>query len=356
MVQLVDEVPNERMFHKEYPYRTSGSAAMRAHFERVARRFLETELIRDGSFIVEIGCNDGAMLSPVAAAGTRHLGVEPCGDLADIAASKGIQVLNQYFDEWTAQQIIALHGPADVIFSANTLSHISYLGSVFRGVDALLAPEGVFVFEDPYFLDIVEKVSFDQIYDEHVYFFTVRSIQAAAAQYGLALVDVERISQHGGEVRYTVAREGARTPSPAIAELLDAERAADLIEWPTLQHFARKVADRADALVALLRDLKDAGKRVVGYGATAKSSTLMNYCGIGPDLVSSVYDNTPTKQGKYTPGSHIPVLGPDEFDKPYPDFALLFAWNHAAEIMARLRPFREAGGKWIMYVPDVHLA
>lgn len=356
LVQLIDEVPNDRMFHKEYPYRTSTSSVMRAHFEQAAQWLIETKLTDNGSFVVEIGSNDGAMLNTVRQAGIRHLGIEPCGDLADIGASKGIQVLNAYFDELTACQVAETQGRADVIFSANTISHISHLGSVFRGVASLLKPDGLFIFEDPYFVDILQKTSFDQIYDEHPYIFTLSSIRDAVAPYGLALVDAQWIPQHGGEIRYIVAREGAYPSTAALSALLEAEQAAKVTERATLERFAASVGERRTALVDLLQDLAAQGKRVAGYGATAKSATLLNYCRIGPELVSFVSDNTVTKQGKYTPGSHIPVRSPEEFRDPYPDYAVCFAWNHQKEVMANERKFRESGGKWLLYVPQVLVA
>ena len=353
MVQLVDEVPNENMFHKEYPYRTSGSAFMRAHFERAAQSFLSLTAASGDPFIVEIGSNDGAVLTHVQQTGTRHLGVEPCTNLADLSASRGINVLNAYFDESAARQIAEDHGQADIIFSANTISHISYLDSVFRGADALLKPDGLFIFEDPYFSDILRLTSFDQIYDEHVYFFTAASVQTAVSRYGLTLVDVQHLPVHGGEIRYVVAREGAHQPTRALAQLLNAEREAAVTERNTLEKFAAAVEDRKASLVRLLHDLAAQGKRVAGYGATAKSATVLNYCGIGPDLVSFISDNTAAKQGRYTPGSHIPVLSPAAFASPYPDYALLFAWNHQKEIMAKESTFRRGGGNWILYVPEV---
>ncbi|MGW0809516.1 methyltransferase domain-containing protein [Nonomuraea sp. NPDC002799] len=355
MVQLMEEVPRERMFHEEYPYHSSGSAYMRTHFEELAKRLLTTELTGGDPFVVEVGCNDGVMLKALAEAGVRHLGVEPSGGVADVAAAKGIRVRKSFFEEATAQEILAAEGPADVIYAANTLCHIPYVGSVLSGVAALLAPTGVFVFEDPYLSDIVERTSFDQIYDEHFFFFTVRSVQAMAARHGLELVDVERLPVHGGEVRYTLARAGARTPAPGVAELLAEEDTRRLGDMDTLRRFGENVLRIRDDLTALLRDLRAQGKRVAGYGATAKSATVTNLCGIGPDLVPYVCDSTPAKQGRLTPGTHIPVRPPEEFARHHPDYALLFAWNHADEIMAKEQAFRDAGGQWILYVPDVRI-
>ncbi|MBP2473512.1 methylation protein EvaC [Crossiella equi] len=355
MVQLMEEVPRERMFHQDYPYRSSGSAVMRKHFESTAEHFLRTELTGDDPFLVELGCNDGVLLKVVAEAGVRHLGVEPSGGVAELAAAKGINVRVDFFERASAEEVRAQHGPADVLFAANTLCHIPYLDSILAGVDALLAQDGVFVFEDPYLGDIVERTSFDQIYDEHFFFFTARSVQTMAARAGLELVDVERLPVHGGEVRYTLARAGRRTPSPAVAQLLAAEDGQRLAEPETLRRFGENVERIRADLVELLESLRQQGKRVLGYGATAKSATVTNFCGIGPDLVQGVCDSTPAKQGRFTPGTHLPVHPPEFFASPYPDYALLFAWNHAEEIMAKEKGFRESGGKWITYVPDVRV-
>jgi methylation protein EvaC len=355
MVQLMEEVPRDRMFNEDYPYFSSGSTFMRTHFESLAKQLLTNELTSEDPFVVEMGCNDGVMLKTIADAGVRHLGVEPSGSVADVAAAKGVRVRKSFFEESTAREILAEDGPADVIYAANTLCHIPYMDSILTGVATLLKPTGVFVFEDPYLGEIVARTSFDQIYDEHFYFFTLRSVQEMASRHGLELVDAERLTVHGGEVRYTLAPKGSRTPTAAMKELLAEEEAANLTDIETLRGFGAKVEKNRDDLVALLRKAKDEGKRVVAYGATAKSATVTNLSGIGPDLVSFVCDSTPAKQGRLTPGTHIPVRESSAFADPYPDYALLFAWNHAEEIMAKETAFADAGGKWILYVPEVRL-
>ncbi len=355
MVQLLHEVPRERMFHDHYPYHSSGSARMREHFRGVAERFVGTELTGDDAFIVELGCNDGVMLATVAEAGIRHLGVEPSGSVADVTAARGIRVRKDFFEEETARAIRADDGQAAVIYAANTLCHIPYMGSVLRGVLELLTADGVFVFEDPYFADIVRQTSFDQMYDEHFYYFTARSVAEMARRHGLDLVDVERLAVHGGEVRYTLARAGARERTAAVGELLAEEEAAELTARHTLEGFRDRVLKARDDLVSLLRELRSEGKDVVGYGATAKSATVLNYCGIGPELIAYVTDTTPAKQGRLTPGSHIPVVPHQRFADDRPPYAVLFAWNHAEEIMAKEQEFRDAGGRWIRYVPGVRV-
>ncbi|GIJ11080.1 methyltransferase domain-containing protein [Micromonospora andamanensis] len=355
MVQQLAEVPRERMFHDSYPYVSSGSVRMREHFTRTAHDLLECESTGSDPFIVEIGSNDGTMLAAVRAAGVRHLGVEPCGGVADVARAAGVRVRSAFFEEAVGAEIAAQDGPANVVFAANTICHIPYLDSIFRGIDALLAPDGVFVFEDPYLGDVIEKNSFDQIYDEHFYVFSARSVQAMARRFGFELVDVRRLPVHGGEVRYTLARAGARTPSAAVAALVASEDARGLAELSTLHAFAAEVDRISRDLVGQLEKLRDSGLRVAGYGATAKSATVTNYAGIGPDLVPCVFDTTPAKQGRLMPGSHIPVRPAEEFAEYGADRLLLFAWNHAEEIIAKEKDFARGGGRWLLYVPEVRL-
>ncbi|WP_345495267.1 class I SAM-dependent methyltransferase [Nocardia callitridis] len=355
MTQLLEEVPRTKMFHTDYPYFSSGSSVMREHFENTANKFLEQELIGSDPFIVELGSNDGIMLRTIAKAGVRHLGVEPSGGVAEHARAQGINVLTEFFEATTAAAVRAEYGPADVVYAANTMCHIPYVDSIFAGLDALLTPGGVFVFEDPYLGEIVERTSFDQIYDEHFYFFSATSVDAMARRFGFELVDVQRLTVHGGEVRYTLARAGARAATPAVAELLAEESVRGLHDRDCLARFAAEVGVVRTELIALLHKLKADGATVVGYGATAKSATVINYCGITPDQVRYVVDTTPAKQHRVTPGAHLPVRPAEAFAAPYPDYALLFAWNHAEEIMAKESEFRAGGGKWILYTPNVRV-
>lgn len=355
LVQQVEEVPRDLMFREDYPFTTSGSRSMREHFTDTAKELINTELPGTDPFVVEIGSNDGVMLRSMKEAGIRHLGFEPSGEVARMAKAAGVRVVTEFFEEATAREVAVAEGLADVVYSANTICHIPYLDSIFRGLQALLTPDGVFVFEDPYLGDVVEKTAFDQIYDEHFYLFSARSVRAAARRFGFDLVDVRRLPVHGGEVRYTLARTGARAPTPAVVSLLAAEEEQGLAEPTTLAAFARRTTEIRDALVTALRKLRRSDLRVIGYGATAKSATLFNFCQIGPELVPFICDSTPSKQGMVTPGMRIPVRAPEAFADPYPDYALLLAWNHAEEIMAKEPGFRRYGGRWLLYVPEVHV-
>lgn len=355
MVQQLETVPPNDMYRADYPYRASGSLVIRRHFEDVARHIIETcPGGRDG-FVVEIGSNDGVMLKTLSAAGMRHLGVDPAASAGEVARSQGVNVRTDFFSAPTAAEIRAEYGQANLIFSANTFSHISYLDSIFEGVDTLLAPDGLFVFEDRSLADILRHNYFDQIYDEHIYLFSVGSVQAMAAHFGFELVDAEHLPLHGGSIRYTVARKNTREPSPAVEKFLAQEKADGLSDESAFVRFSGEIDRIKKDLVSLLRDLRSDGQRVVGYGATSRSATVLNYFGIGADLLPFVCDSTPEKQGRVTPGSMIPVCPPDAFSDPFPDYALLFAWNHAEEIMAKEHLFQDKGGRWIIYVPQVHI-
>lgn len=353
MVQQLNEVPPNEMYRVDYPYRASGSALIRRHGEDVARHIIQACTASQGDrFVVEIGSNDGVMLKTLSNAGIRHLGVDPAASAADVARAHGINVRTDFFNESTAAEIREEHGAANMIYSANTISHISYLDSIFRGVDLLLAPDGLFIIEDRYVGDIQKCVYFDQIYDEHIYLFSVRSVQAVAALFGFELIDAQHLPLHGGSIRYTIARAGTREAAASVAEYLAQEMAEGIVEDATFVRFSANIERIRADLVGLLRKLQSEGKRVVGYGATSRSATVMNFCQIGPDLISMVCDSTPEKQGCVTPGSNIPVCSPAAFANPYPDYALLFAWNHADEIMAKEHLFHDNGGRWILYAPQ----
>lgn len=353
MVQLTEQPDRARMFHENYAFFSSTSSRMAAHFREFAADIKKDYLGSDDPFIVEIGSNDGIMLQHFAKAGIRHLGIEPSANVAKVAIEKGIQTVSEFFDEDLARKIVTEHGQADAFLGANVMCHIPYLHSVVEGIRLLLKPTGVLTFEDPYLGDVLEKTSYDQIYDEHAFYFSVSSISWLFEQHGMQVVDVVPQNVHGGSMRYVVSRKGARKPAPAVGRQIEKERALKIREPGTYDRFRGNVERSRDKLMKLLRAMKKQGKRVVGYAATSKSTTVINYCGITPDLVECISDTTPIKHGKFSPGMHIPVKPYEEFRAKYPDYALLFGWNHAGEIMAKEEAFKAAGGKWIVYVPKV---
>jgi methylation protein EvaC len=353
MVQLVDQPERERMFHENYAFFSGTSKRMGEHFKSFAERALEDFISDKDPFVVEMGSNDGIMLQNFAARGIRHLGIEPSANVAKVAQERGIRTICRFFDEQAARDVVAENGNADAFLAANVTCHIPYIHSIAAGARILLKPRGVMMFEDPYLGDVIEKTSYDQIYDEHVFVFSLHSVSAAFGLHGLEVIDVESQSTHGGSMRYVLSHAGARPISPRVAALRAREEALGLTRRETFDRFRVNCERSRDELKSLLLKCRAEGRRVVGYAATSKSTTITNYCGITPDLVDFISDTTPIKQGKFSPGVHIPVRPYEEFKKRYPDYALLFGWNHYEEIAAKEADFRKAGGKWIMYVPKV---
>jgi methylation protein EvaC len=356
MVQLTRLVDEGRMFHENYAFFSSTSTFMARHFQAFAES-VKNDHLRNAPdpFVVEIGSNDGILLRHFAREGVRHLGIEPSANVAQVARENGIHTVSRFFNDDLAREIVAEHGQADAFLGANVMCHIPYMHSVVAGIKLLLKPRGVLIFEDPYLGDIIEKTSFDQIYDEHAFYFSVASVSYLMALHDLEVVHVEPQSVHGGSMRYTVAHTGAHSVSPAVRAQRLKEDVLGLGLPQTYLDFKSRVERTRTELVSLLTDLKRAGKRVTAYGATSKSTTVTNYCGIGPDLIESICDTTPIKQGKLSPGAHIPVVPYEAFSGDYPDYSLLFAWNHAGEILAKEGPFRAQGGKFILYVPGVRI-
>lgn len=355
MVQLLDLVDRERMFHENYAFFSSTSERMAGHFKAFADGVKKDYLTSPDARVVEIGSNDGVMLQHFAAQGICHLGVEPSRNVAEAAAKRGIKTICKFFDRNVAEEIRDMQGRADVILAANVMCHIPYIHSVIQGIRELLKPNGVFIFEDPYLGDIIEKTAYDQIYDEHAFYFSVTSLSYLFQLYGMELIDVMPQRSHGGSMRCTAAHTGAKVVSPTVSQQIVKEKNMGLHMPETYDRLRQNIERSRTDLMGMLIDLKKQGRRVLGYGATSKSTTVTNYCGITPQLVEFICDTTPVKQGKFSPGAHIPVRPHRDFVDNYPDCALLFAWNHAEEIMEKEAPFLADGGKWILYVPKVTL-
>jgi len=355
MVQLVEQPDREQMFHENYAFFSSTSNYMKEHFRRFAESIIEAQQLDNKSFVVEIGSNDGIMLQNFVSEQIPCLGVEPSKNVAQVAMEKGIDVVTQFFDKQLAETVLKERKRADAILSANVMCHIPYMHSIYEGVKLLLDDNGVFVFEDPYLGEVIEKTSFDQIYDEHVFLFSAHSIQYLANMHGLELVDVNPQVTHGGSMRYTIAHKGIKSMSDNVLRLIEQEKQLGLDKNTSYVGFTDSVNKIRDDLVALLSQLKTEGKKVVAYGATSKSTTVTNYFGITPSMVECIYDTTPIKQNKLSPGVHIPVLPYDQFHPSNPDYVLLFAWNHAKEIMEKEKEYMADGRQWITYIPKVEV-
>lgn len=352
--QLINQPDARQMFHENYAFFSSMSQHMQIHFQGFADMVMERVLgERDDPFVVELGSNDGIMLKHYKAAGMRHLGIEPSQNVADVARAQGIETISEFFSQELAERLVDERGHADAIVCANVMCHIPDINGVAAGISRLLKPDGVLMFEDPYLGDMIEKTSYDQIYDEHVFIFSATSVSWIFGQHGLELIDVMPQTTHGGSMRYMLAPKGSHEVSENVLALIEKEQAQGLDKVETYTRFKVACEGSRSGLVSLLQGLHHEGKRVVGYGATSKSTTVLNYCGITPELIEFISDTTPIKQGKFSPGVHIPVKSYDDFASNPPDYALLFAWNHAVEIFAKEQKFRDDGGKWIGYVPQV---
>lgn len=344
-IGLVNTVPPEKMFHEHYAFYSSTSKGMQIHFRQTAEKLLP---YASKGLVVELGSNDGIMLEAWKDLGVRALGIEPSKNVAEVSRSKGHEVMTKFMNDDVVEEILA-KGSVSLVYAANTFcqfeNFFEYLGYVTKLIDK----KGVFVFEDPYFLDIVEKTSYDQIYDEHVWYFTATFINNVLAPLGFHVFDCEHLDVHGGELRMYVGHKETYPVKPVVATWLTKE--GDLEE--KLGTLKTNIIKSKETLLKILQDQKKQGKRICGFGATSKGVIITNYCGIGPDLIPFITDNTPIKQGKYYPGSHIPIVPQEEFKNV--DVAFLFAWNHFKEISKYQAWFQEAGGKWLTHVPQPKL-
>ena len=343
MVQLGHVVPPSLLF-RSYLFFTSMSRVMSEHFSNLMAHCSD-EFVKPGGLVVEIGSNDGTGLSSIRRRDVRILGVDPARNVAVMAASRGVPTVSEFFNQPLAHEIARVAGPAHLIVACNVLGHINDLDDVCRGIQTLIARDGALVVEVPYLGDLLDRAEYDTIYHEHLSYFAVRPMAALLNRHGLRLERVEHFAVHGGTIRCTAIQgDGV---SPQVQTWIDKENKANLSHPSAYEAFAKKVVQERAGLRQKLADFKARGLKVIGYGAPAKGTVVLNYCGIGVDLLPAVIDSTPAKQGWHVPGTHQPILPPLEMERQKPDVLLLLAWNHAQEIMERESAFRARGGKFI---------
>jgi predicted TPR repeat methyltransferase len=353
-VQLLDRVPPAEMFD-DYLYVSAASDTLRAHFDDLSAALVARHRLAPGDLVIDIGSNDCSLLASFARFGVRTLGVDPARNLAAYAAALGIDRYTGYFGADTAEEIAERWGPAALITATNTFPHIPDLHGFLRGVDRCLAPGGAFVIEAHYLLDLLEQGAWDTVYHEHVSYWALGPLTRLVGRHGMEVVRAERLPIHHGQLRATVMRRGEGEPDASVAEQLERERAARLDRFDTYAAFARRVARARDELRSLLADLRAGGARIAGYGAPAKGNTLLGYLGLGPEVICYIADRSPLKQGRLTPGTHIPVVPPERLLEDRPDYVLLLAWNFEEEVLAQQAAYRAAGGRFIIPVPDVRV-
>ena len=349
LFQLKDHPAPEQMFNNKYPFFTGSSELMKIHFENYSK-FIKDNYLKNNSKIIEIGSNDGTFLENFKNSNLDYIGFEPSSNVAKIANDRGIKTLNKFFNQDSIQQIKEFKKNTDVIFAANVICHIPNLIDLIKSVDELLSKNGVFIFEEPYLGEMFKKTSYDQIYDEHIFMFSGTSVKKIFSLFDMELIDLIKQPTHGGSMRYVVARKGLRKQSKNLIKILDEEKHLNLDNYSFCNQFKINCEKSKFKLVNLLKNYKKEGKKISGYAATSKSTTVLNYCDIGNDIIDYICDTTQEKIDKYSPGMHIPIVPVEHFRKNYPDIAYLFAWNHKKEIFNKEKDFLLKNSKWMSHV------
>lgn len=353
LVQLLDVVTQEELFHGNYAYFSSASAPLVEHFRTYADD-LKREHVKSGDLVVDIGSNDGVLLQ-FFLDGYRVLGIEPSANVAEIAREKGVETLDGFFTVEMAKKIVEKYGKAKVISANNVFAHIDDLDEIVQGVKELLTDDGVFVSESHYFLDLFEHMEFDTVYHEHLCYYSVKPLQHLFQRFGMEVFDVQRVNTHGGSIRVFARKASGMPVKSSVQELFDLEEKAGLHTVTRFSNFQKDAEAIRERLVSLVRGFRTEGKIVTAYGAPAKSGTLLNFCRLTADDLKYVTDTTPYKVGLLTPGSHIPVVSPEILKTETPDYILLLAWNYKDFILKKEQALRERGTKFIIPIPKVEI-
>jgi 2-polyprenyl-3-methyl-5-hydroxy-6-metoxy-1,4-benzoquinol methylase len=354
LVQITETVDPAHLF-REYAYFSSVSDEMVAHSGRIATRMASERQLDERSLVVELASNDGYLLQHYQARGIPVLGVDPARNIAEAATARGIPTLAEFFDARVADDLRRTGRVADVVHANNVIAHVPDIHGFISGIATILKPEGLAVIETPYIRDLVERLEFDTIYHEHVFYYSLTSLGHLLNSHKLTVVDVERLAIHGGSLRVFAAPEGATAPSAAVDSLLSDEEAIGLTRVEYFNEFAARVAALGDDLRALLSDLKQDGKSIGAYGAAAKGAVLLNAFNIGTETLDFVADRSPYKHGRFMPGVHVPVVPAEHLVDASPDACLLLAWNFAEEILAQQERYRGAGGRFIIPAPEARI-
>jgi len=353
LVQITESVSPEKLF-REYFYASSFSETMLNHAKALAVEITADRQLDQQSLVIEVASNDGYLLQYYKQMNVPVLGIEPAENIAHLARTKrGIETISEFFGSALADKLAAEGKQADVIHAHNVLAHVPDLNGVVRGFRSLLKPRGVAVIEVPYVKDMIDKSEFDTIYHEHLCYFSLTALNQLFARHDLTITKAERVALHGGTLR-VYAEPGEWAAGKSVTELL-AEEKGWVLNQDFYQGFEQKVETLRRDLVELLRSLKASNHRIAVYGASAKGSTMLNYFGIGRDLLDFVVDRSTVKQGRYTPGTQLPVVAPEKLLEEMPDYVLLLTWNFADEILKQQAEYRARGGRFIIPIPQVKL-
>ncbi len=341
LVQLGYEVDPEILF-RDYVYNSGSNNALRENFKILVAHIVDRYALTPDDLAVDIGSNDGTLLENYLPFGVRILGIDP-SSVTSIAIAKGIPTLVDFFNNESAREATSKYGKAKIITGTNVFAHVADLDSFMRGVDELLASDGIFITESGYVADMVEGMQYDSIYHEHLRYYSVRSLMTLFENFSMEIIDIEKIESHGGSIRVYAARKGARSISPRVAELCGEEEAQGYHRLDTYSAFAKNIVDTKFKLLELVLGLKKSGARIVGIGAPAKGNTLLNYCKLDPDMIDYLAERSPLKIGLYSPGMHIPVVDEARILEEQPEAAIILSWNIADELVSKLRKIGYTG-------------
>ena len=354
LLQITDLVPPVELF-SEYLYFSSFSDLMLRHAREAAESYIAGFGLNPQSLVVEIASNDGYLLQNFVKARIPCLGIEPAANIARVAREKGVETLEEFFGSGIAVKLAGEKRQADLILGNNVFAHAPDTNDFVAGLKKLLKPDGRIVLEFPYGVEFIEQNEFDTIYHEHVFYFTLTALQPLFARHGLAIFRVERLPIHGGSLRLFAGHTSAHAIEASVEKLLADEKQKGVDSVACYENFSSRVHGVKRDLAGLLAGLKKEGKRVAAYGASAKGSTLLNFFGVGADDLEFIVDRSTHKQGRLTPGTHLPILPPEELIKRQPDYTLLLTWNFADEILAQQKAYRDAGGKFIIPIPRLRI-
>ena len=334
LFQLNDHPKPELMFNEKYPFFTSSSKFMTAHFKSFAD-YLTKNFINSNSKVIEIGSNDGTLLENFKNLGIEYVGFEPSKNVSDRANANGIKTINKFFSSKNLSEAKEFVGKTDLVCASNVICHIPDLNDLIISIDKMLTKNGSFIFEEPYLGSMFEKVSYDQIYDEHIYIFSASSISKIFQLYDFELIDVLPQPTHGGSMRYVVQRKNSKKKSKNLVKILENEKLRKLDVLESCFQFKKNCETSKMKLIKKINKLKDQNKSICGYAATSKSTTILNYCKIDNKTIKFICDTTPEKIGKFSPGMHIPIVDMKYFKDNITDTIYLFAWNHKEEIFKK---------------------
>jgi SAM-dependent methyltransferase len=354
LLQIGQEVPPVKLF-TEYLYFTSFSDTMLQHARAAAERYIREFSLGRDSLVIEIASNDGYLLQNFVARAVPCLGIEPAANIACVAQAKGIETLVEFFGDDLARRLAQAGRSADLVLGNNVFAHVPQVHDFVSGLQRVLKPKGRIILEFPDALNLIEHCEFDTIYHEHVFYFSLSALQPLFQHHNLSIFHAERLPIHGGSLRLFVCHARAFPVQGSVAAVLAEEHKRGLTGLPYYLSFGGRVLELKRMLVGLLHQLKRESKTIAAYGASAKGSTLLNFFGLGHELLDFVVDRSPHKQGLFTPGTHLPIVPIDQLLARRPDYTLLLTWNFVDEILQQQQAYREGGGKFIVPIPEVEI-